>query len=324
MKRSRQRNKFNLDPPTENWNNLKHERNICNKILKENNKEYFNNISIKNICDNKKFWRTIKPFFTDKNKSGNNIILTENDRIINDDQNIANILVDHFTNITKKLNLRNGTEISFENEESYKVIKEKFGNEHFNFQEIQEQGIIKAIKALPSNKATISEDIPTSILKNCIHSYSGKLTSIFNHCLRSGDFPSKLKHAEITPVFKKGDSTSKENYRPISTLSNFSKVFERLIHNQINDYMENKFSVFLTGFRKNHNTQHALLRMPESWKSKLNKGYKVGSIIMDLSKAFDTLNHKLLIEKLKSCKINNSLVLILFPGVLQTFSKAIY
>ena len=99
---------------------------------------------------------------------------------------------------------------------------------------------------------------------------------------------------------KKGDITDKQNYRPISTLSNFSKVFERLLHSQISQFMEPKFSKLLTGFPKNHNTQHALLKMIETWKAKLNTGCKIGALIMDLSKAFYTLNHDLLITRLQA------------------------
>ena len=103
----------------------------------------------------------------------------------------------------------------------------------------------------------------------------------------------------MTPVFKKGDPTSKTDYRPVSTLSNFSKIFEKLIYLQLNNYTQNKFSVYLTGFRKNHGTLHTLLKMIEPWKAKLNMGHKVGVIYMDLSKAVDSLNHELLTAKLK-------------------------
>ena len=155
------------------------------------------------------------------------------------------------------------------------------------------------IKQLPGNKATVSNDIPVSVLKESVSAYYEKLTDIFNNCIRSDTFLEILKKSEVTPVFKKDDLTSKIDYRPVSTLSSFSKIFEKLIYLQLNNYMQNKFSIYLIGFRKNHGTQHALHKMIETRKTKLNMGYKVGMIYMDLSKAFYSLNHELLIAKLK-------------------------
>ena len=117
-----------------------------------------------------------------------------------------------------------------------------------------------------------------------------------------------MKIAEISPVFKKADNNSKDNYRSINTLSNFTKLFERILFTQLNRYMQNNFSKYLTGFRKNHNTQNSVLRMIESWKVRLNNGSKVGVIIIDLSKAFDSLNHKLLLAKLKAYGLDSNSV----------------
>ena len=115
-----------------------------------------------------------------------------------------------------------------------------------------------------------------------------------------------MKIAEISPVFKRLDNTSKDNYRPISTLSNFTKLFESILFTQLNRHMQNKFSKYLTDFRKNYNTQNSLLRMIESWKVRLNNGSKVVVIIMDLSKAFDTLKHELLLAKLKAYGLDSN------------------
>ena len=145
-------------------------------------------------------------------------------------------------------------------------------------------------------------------MKQFANCYCEKLTNILNDCLKENRFPNLMKVAEISPVFKKLDNTSKDNYRPISTLSNFAKLFESIIYSQLNDYMENKFSKYLTGFRKNHNTQNSLLRTIESWKAKLNNGSKVGVIIMDLSKAFDGLNQDLLLAKLEAYVLGNNAV----------------
>ena len=84
-----------------------------------------------------------------------------------------------------------------------------------------------------------------------------------------------MKVTEISPVFKKLENISKDNYRPISTLRNFAELLESIIYLQLNDYTENKFSKYLTGFRKNHNTQNSLLRMIESWKTNLNNAKRL-------------------------------------------------
>ena len=136
-----------------------------------------------------------------------------------------------------------------------------------------------------------------------------------------------MKIVEISPVFRKLNNTSKDNYRPISTLSNFTKLFESILFTQLNGYMQKKIFKISHGFSETQNTQNSLLRMIESWKFRLNNGPKVGVIILDLFKAFDSMNHELLLTKLKAygldsnsatfmksyltnrfqrCKINNS------------------
>ena len=104
----------------------------------------------------------------------------------------------------------------------------------------------------------------------------------------------------MTPIFKKEDELNKENYRPVNVLSRASKIIERTVFNQMNLFFESKFSPLLKRFQKNHSTQNALLNMIEKWKQALDKGKKVGTIFMDLSKAFDTLNHNLLLAKLNA------------------------
>ena len=117
-------------------------------------------------------------------------------------------------------------------------------------------------------------------------------------------FPSSLKLAEVSPVFKKDDKFDKANYRPISLLPVFSKIFERIIYNQLEIFFQDSFSVFLCGFRSKHSTQHALLRLLSEWKKSLDNRGKVGTILIDLSKAFDTLDHDLLIAKLSAYGLN--------------------
>ena len=140
----------------------------------------------------------------------------------------------------------------------------------------------------------------TIVLYDAAHVYSHRLTIIFNNYIKNSKFPDILKYADTTPVFKKGDTTDKSNYRPISALTNFSKIFEKIVYSHVNSHMEPKLFKYLARFRRNHSTQHALLRMIVSWWPLQNKGQKVGAIIMVLSKVIDTRNHKLLLKKLQA------------------------
>ena len=119
-------------------------------------------------------------------------------------------------------------------------------------------------------------------------------------------FPDLLKLTDVTPGFKKDDKNDKENYRPISVLKAFAKILERLLYKQLNEFIEQKFSPLLCGFRKGHNTQHALLKLLEDWRAKLDQKQIIGTILCDLSKAFDTLPHDLLIAKLNAYGLESS------------------
>ena len=120
-----------------------------------------------------------------------------------------------------------------------------------------------------------------------------------------------MKLAEISPIFKKLENTSVNNYRPISILPIASKIFERIMQKQMNDFIEKHLSPHLCGYRKGYNCQYALLTMIERWKMSVDKGF-AGGVLMDISKAFDTINHQLLIATLYAYGFNkDTLQLIL-------------
>ena len=139
---------------------------------------------------------------------------------------------------------------------------------------------------------------PVSILKNsadvCLIPLTAQLNNIVNDC----HWPIELGSANITPAHKKESTTDKENYRPISVLPPVSKVFEKLLCDELLDYIMDKFSPLLCGFRKQFSTHHALVRLIERWKRCLDKSGVIVGVLMDLSKAYDCIPHDLLIAKL--------------------------
>ena len=116
-------------------------------------------------------------------------------------------------------------------------------------------------------------------------------------------FPEILEHADITPLHKKGKKDIKENYRPESILPNLSKIFEKCMFEQMPQFFENIFSKYQCGLRKGFSTQQCLLAMLEKWKRSVDNSKMFGALLTDLSKAFDCLDHELLIVKLNAYSI---------------------
>ena len=112
------------------------------------------------------------------------------------------------------------------------------------------------------------------------------LSKNFNSCLQSGCFPEKLKCAEIVPIFKKNDKKDKSNYRPISLLSNISKVYERCIQEQLDEYFNDLLSKYQCGFKQYYGTQNCLLTMIEKLRKIRDKKGIFAAVLTDLTKAY--------------------------------------
>ena len=270
---------------------------------------YFKNLNVDDLSDNRKVWKTIKSYFSNKGLNSKKLLLKEKGNLVSAEKELTIIMNNFYINIAKDLELKkdskgklNNLEDIFKAYESClsieKIKKAIKTTEKFSFHNVKDDEVQKIIMNLDGSKATPVGDITTDMLKQAIDIHLLIMTQIINMSIDNNCYPEDLKLAEVSPVFKKNDDLNKENYRPISVLSHVSKVFERVMYQQIEDFMKDKLSNLLIGFRKNHNTQHCLTSLLEKWKKTLDKGGYIFAIFMDLSKAFDTLNHKLLIAKL--------------------------
>ena len=189
-----------------------------------------------------------------------------------------------------------------ENHPSINDIKQNINlDSKFSFSKVTGADIDKELKSLKTKKASTFLNIPVKHLKQVIDIISEPLVQIWNNeIIENEKFPAKLKCADISPIYKKLESIYEKNYRPVSILPVVSKIFERIMQKQITCYVEKYLSPYLCGYRKGYNTQYALALMIEKWKLSLDNSGYAAAVFMDLSKAFDTLNHELLIAKLEA------------------------
>ena len=145
-------------------------------------------------------------------------------------------------------------------------------------------------------------------LKSIAPSIINPLTLIINQSLTTGIFPTSLKIAKVIPLFKKDSHEIVDNYRPVSLLTSLSKVFEKAVYIQLSKYFNsnNLFYNSQYGFREDHSTEHASLELIDKITTDLEKKRNSIAIFMDLSKAFDTLNHNILLHKLQYYGLNDT------------------
>jgi len=332
MKRSVLKSKYIKDKTVQNRALYKKQRNHCTILKREAiNNKFAKATEQLNKHESKPIFKLLKPYMANKGAlSSDDIILFENGEFINEDSKLADIFIDFYTNIVKHTtgnppkdissSLSAGTSTdsvishiieSYKNHPSISKIREMSVNKPFSFRKINIEEAKNVIRGLDPKKAIGFDTISAQILKDMEDVLAEPVLNIFNMMIDEDIFPSQAKIGSILPFFKdKGERSDKTNYRPLSVLSAFSKIFERLIHNQLASYTNDIFSPYISAYRKHYSTQHVLVRLIEEWRQGIDQNKHVGSILMDLSKAFDCIPHDLLIAKLdaygfdkRACKL---------------------
>ena len=223
---------------------------------------------------------------------------------------IANGFCKFFTNIGKNLQnvLPKLTDIAWTHHD-HSNSKRKLNPQNctFTFQRVSSKEIKDIMRKLNRKKAQGYDEIPTSFIKDGADILADPLACLINRCLANSRFPSAGKCSKVIPVYKSEERSLLDNYRPISILPVLSKVFERVVHQQLYTYLEenNLLSKNQFRFRTSSSTQHAVTKFSDSIRQNMDKGLMTGAIFIDLRKAFDTVDHASLLSKLTIYGIRN-------------------
>lgn len=260
---------------------------IFEKYGNAKKKVYYRKLQLQNTNH---AWKIINDLTGRTKKSKVAILRDEHNNYITDSLKIANAFQKKF--IATSSNQRPLIE-------SHKYIG-KLINKTFNFDEVSSDTIANHIALLNESKSCGYDGISAKVIKCCVNELSPILTSVFNLMIRTGKYPDRLKQSTVIPIHKGGDSLDCGNYRPISLLLQLDKIFEAILYSQLNKYLENQkiFDPLQYGFRQGRGCNEAIGMLLNNVSKTLDSGKNAIIISLDIHKAFDSVDHRILLRKL--------------------------
>jgi len=243
------------------------------------------------------------PFLRSKGKQVTNISIRINENIVTDQHSVVEVMGDYFSTMANDIggqHVLKLTEQDFNNHQSVKAIRRAFYDSHFQFEKTNHSQVENELRKLNTSKAPGWDEISPKILNLTAGAIAASLTGLFNNCISTGQWPRGWKMGVLTPVFKKDDRTNCANYRPITDLNSVAKVFESLLSKQISDKTDSQMYSKMSAYRKMHSCETNLIRVTEDWKKAMDNKECVAVLSTDMSKAFDSLHHALMIKKLEA------------------------
>ena len=306
--------RFSRERTDINYANYKIQRNKCTSLRRNAIKDYFRKKTEATESNPREFWDTYRPFLhSKKSKQANDIILKENDVIITDKKQIANAFNEHFIHITDGLveisEQDFGTDCSAH--PSIKSIYEQNVDQNMssvNFRCTNQAEVEKILLNINSRKSPGHDFIQPKLVKESASAIARPLTMIMNDAIIQCRYPCRWKMGQITPLFKKDNELDKSNYRPVTVLPVLNNVFERLLASQLEEFYKDILSDFISAYRRKFSCETALLKLTEDWRQSRDNREIVAIVSMDLSKAFDTISHTLLLSKLKAYMVSVTVV----------------
>ena len=299
------------------WTEYKKYRNKTRQLIRASKRKHFSE-SISKSKDTKHIWAHLRTLNGDSKASNNRLpeeLIIDNECITNSAE-IAQKLNTYFSSIANILNQNDNEAPSLNTEKISQYVNNKIPNDtFFTIPFITPEQVTNYINKLDCSKATGLDGIGPRILKIAACAISPSIAKLINKSIATGCFPSQLKQAKVLPIFKGGTKSDPSNYRPISILPTISKIFEKHVNKHLMGFL-NKHKLLhesQSGFRHKHSCQSALIKLIDSWTECIDSGDRVGALFLDFWKAFDLVDHAILMKKLSIYKFS--------PSTLQWFNS---
>lgn len=290
--------------PTNNFYSSRYRelQKLIEIMSKSDKKSYYGNKFECSLHNPRHTWKVINELIYNKTTESKSVLPKElcvNGVAYSEATDICDIFNDFFVNIGS--NLADSNQSTFTSQTTSTQENASQNNCIHEFPPVTEPEIINIIKSLNSNAAAGYDEISSKVVKNSAKELAPILVQLINECFRTGSFPDLLKIARVLPIFKEGNSNDPGNYRPISILPILSKIYEMVIRNRMMLYLEkiNFINKDQYGFQRNANTTAACLNLIEEIYKNIEQKHKTCSVFIDVRKAFDSVDHVMLIRKLE-------------------------